>query len=426
MKIKLIKMSNQKFFSGLTNKMMEKDLKVPDRQRSHLFWPDESGQESVSTPSHRNRPGRQTSTPVRSNNEKIEYENVVTPRERFNHQLTSKVEFYDTIDSNEKSSIIQPVAPVSEKYCNDNRKHNLNSSIQFYDFVETDNKNTRNNKKKDEPNNKRINNVTVEKKRISFNNSPTPEKEILEVKKSILKNQKNTPEVIIKNKTYSQPKKSLSKSVENLAMKNGQSNPNPNRFDEEMERVEKKIRNIKISNVKNKDNHDDDYYERRESNDKSYNVRNKKNNFEDSYFNPEPDRNRNINNHRRNTIFQQEENNLQIIGSAKYRQEQDRNTTRHYNSGGRYHQVNHDADYQRETRPSQRERRIEINLDDDSSERGDYGKPLPRHEVRQRAQTQLKSNISFFSDANDSAYQKRPLSVRDSAVYRVGVGLPDF
>lgn len=406
---------SQKFFSGLTNKMMEKDLRGPDRQRSNLFWPDESGQESSSTPSQRK--GRQTSTPVRVTNQKTEYENDVTPRERFNHQLTSKVEFFDMVDS-PKSPIVQP-APVSEKYCNDNRKHNLNSSIQFYDFVE-DNKNTRNNKKKDEPNNKRINNVQVEKKRISFNNSPTPEKEIFEVKKSILKNQKNQPEVVIKNKT-SPPKKSLSKSVENLAMRNGQSNPN--RFDEEMERVEKKIRNIKISNVKNKDNHD----ERRESNERStYNDRNKKNNFEDSYFNPEPDRNRNINNHRRNTIFQQEEEQLQIIGSAKYRQEQDRNTTRNYNGGGRYHQVNHDDDYQRETRPSQRERRIEINVDEDSSDRGDYGTPLPRHEVKQRAQTQLKSNISFFSDANDSAYQKRPLSVRDSAVYRVGVGLPDF
>lgn len=408
-------MSNQKFFSGLTNKMMEKDLKVPDRQRSHLFWPDESGQESVSTSSYRSKQGRQTSTPIRSNNQQTEYEPEVTPRERFNHQLTSKVEFFDMVDStpNIKSPTVQPI-PVSDKYCNDNRKHNLNSSIQFYDFVE-DNKNTRNNKKKEEPNNKRINNVQVEKKRISFNNSPTPEKEIFEVKKSILKNQKNQPEIIIKNKTNSQPKRSLSKSVENLAMRNGQTNSNPNRFDEEMERVEKKIRNIKISNVKNN--------ERRESNDRSYNDRNKKNNFEDSYFNPEPDRNRNINNHRRNTIFQQEEDNLQIIGSAKYRQEQDRNTTRNYNNGGRYHQVNNDDDYQR---PSQRERRIEINLDEDSSDRGDYGNPLPRHEVRQRAQTQLKSNISFFSDANDSAYQKRPLSVRDSAVYRVGVGLPDF
>lgn len=417
-------MSNQKFFSGLTNKMMEKDLKVPDRQRSHLFWPDESGLESVSTTSNRTKPGRQTSTPVRVNNQNTEYENEVTPRERFNHQLTSKVEFYDdVVDSSPyiKSPIVQP-APVSEKYCNDNRKHNLNSSIQFYDFDE-DNKNTRNNKKKEEPNNKRINNVQVEKKRISFNNSPTPEKEIFEVKKSILKNQKNQPEVIIKNKTYSQPKKSLSKSVENLAMRNGQTNQNPNRFDEEMERVEKKIRNIKISNVKNKEQ---DHYERRDSNERSYNDRNKKNNFEDSYFNPEPDRNRNINNHRRNTIFQQEENNLQIIGSAKYRQEQDRNSTRNYNNGGRYHQVNNDDDYQREQRPAQRERRIEINLDEDSSDRGDYGTPLPRHEVKQRAQTQLKSNISFFSDANDSAYQKRPLSVRDSAVYRVGVGLPDF
>lgn len=409
-------MSNQKFFSGLTNKMMEKDLKVPDRQRSHLFWPDESGQESVSTSSHRSRPGRQTSTPIRSNNQQTEYEPEVTPRERFNHQLTSKVEFFDMVDSSpqQKSPTIQPI-PVSDKYCNDNRKHNLNSSIQFYDFVE-DNKNTRNNKKKEEPNNKRINNVQVEKKRISFNNSPTPEKEIFDVKKSILKPQKNQPEILIKNKTNSQPKRSLSKSVENLAMRNGgqtNSNSNPNRFDEEMERVEKKIRNIKISNVKNNERRD------------SYNERNKKNNFEDSYFNPEPDRNRNINNHRRNTIFQQEEDNLQIIGSAKYRQEQDRNTTRNYNNGGRYHQVNNDDDgYQRST---QRERRIEINLDEDSSERGDYGTtPLPRHEVRQRAQTQLKSNISFFSDANDSAYQKRPLSVRDSAVYRVGVGLPDF
>lgn len=425
-------MSNQKFFSGLTNKMMEKDLKVPDRQRSHLFWPDESHLESVSTSSHRTKPGgRQTSTPVRVNNQTTEYENVVTPRERFNHQLTSKVEFFDdVVDSSPhiKSPTVQP-APVSEKYCNDNRKHNLNSSIQFYDFVE-DNKNiSRNLKKKEEPNNKRINNVQVEKKRISFNNSPTPEKEIFEVKKSILKNQKNQPEVIIKNKTYSQqPKKSLSKSVENLAMRNGQqTNQNPNRFDEEMERVEKKIRNIKISNVKNKEQ--DHHYERRESNERSYNDRNKKNNFEDSYFNPEPDRNRNINNHRRNTIFQQEEDNLQIIGSAKYRQEQDRNTKRNYNNGGRYHQVNNDDDdYQREPirQSVQRERRIEINLDEDSSDRGDYGTPLPRNEVRQRAQTQLKSNISFFSDANDSDYQKRPLSVRDSAVYRVGVGLPDF
>lgn len=411
-------MSNQKFFSGLTNKMMEKDLKVPDRQRSHLFWPDESGLESVQASSSRIKPGgRQTSTPVRVNNEKTEYENEVTPRERFNHQLTSKVEFYDdVVDSSPqiKTQIVQP-APVSDKYCNDNRKHNLNSSIQFYDFVEENKNISRNNKKKEEPNNKRINNVQVEKKRISFNNSPTPEKEIFEVKKSILKNQKNQPEVIIKNKTYSQPKKSLSQSVENLAMRNGQTNQNPNRFDEEMERVEKKIRNIKISNVKNN--------ERRDSNERSYNDRNKKNNFEDSFFNPEPDRNRNINNHRRNTIFQQEEDNLQIIGSAKYRQEQDRNSTRNYNNGGRYHQVNNDDDYQRS---GQRERRIEINLDEDSSDRGDYGTPLPRHEVKQRAQTQLKSNISFFSDANDSAYQKRPLSVRDSAVYRVGVGLPDF
>lgn len=127
-------MSDQKFFSGLTDGMMRKSKKNPDRQQTNFFWPDET-KPSAQSPGQSKNPGmtntnssRQPEIPVNTqkprkrvspqNQSSIVFSNYDSAFEPIRHEIPSiKPEFLDFItpkfhhsnideETNQESSVI--------------------------------------------------------------------------------------------------------------------------------------------------------------------------------------------------------------------------------------------------------------------------------------------------------------------------------
>lgn len=144
-------MINGKFFSGLTDKMMNRGGSGPDRQRTNMYWPDEEdsvpANEYSHTPTSRQRtPSTRTSS---SRNSSIGYdsqsENDVNTKELVKKQQESKIKFYDyDKDYVAPSRTITPSSvgknlPHTQDQTDNkvNRKlQTLSSRIEFYDFAE--------------------------------------------------------------------------------------------------------------------------------------------------------------------------------------------------------------------------------------------------------------------------------------------------
>lgn len=139
-------MSNGKFFSGLTDTMMKHGPK-PDRQRTNFFWPDDSNAKSVV---EEKRDARRSSikSPERelyiSHNASLE---VASPKNLHAKQQSSKIEFYDEVETpirskinnkNIKASVEKNVNNSRSSHKNEIKQKSQNSNVEFYDYKNID------------------------------------------------------------------------------------------------------------------------------------------------------------------------------------------------------------------------------------------------------------------------------------------------
>lgn len=223
-----------KFYTGLPEKMMKRSQGV-DRQRTQFYWPDESDVEDRPTKNVKRTAAAKSSAPV--NNTKVD-DIEIKPKELFQKQLASGIEFYDNVNAKTPESRRRRFKKIENINLTNNdsqfvpekkKLETFSSKIEFYDFVDDVklNNNSSNNKKLDTKASlkKTIDEVDVKKKlpersdsmkkRISFRSDVSGT-----ATKSILKNSENKDNLT--KETTRTPikkglsKKSLSKSVENI------------------------------------------------------------------------------------------------------------------------------------------------------------------------------------------------------------------
>lgn len=123
-------MSDRKFFSGLTDGMMTRNKKAPNRQQTNFYWPNETDTEQF-VPSRNRLRNRTMSNASLMSQASTDTEES---RRRRSQQNQSKIEFYDMVDVGTDNESVYSRA-------NDARKHKkqetLKSRIEFYDFVDT-------------------------------------------------------------------------------------------------------------------------------------------------------------------------------------------------------------------------------------------------------------------------------------------------
>lgn len=471
-------MLNGKFYTGLTANQMTRKSDGVDRQKSSFFWPDETDTVPKAYRKTASRNGTPQNTTLSSPAATPDRE--IRPKELFHKQLTSKIEFCDDIQksplpSKRNSGYRSKNSPA--KQLNNNSTFNESitkpntfvSKIEFYDYDEpTVVTSTPILKRYEEDNLKPQNmlnspkNNLSDRKKITFDDRS--------VKKSILKNNEVKPTMNVEHniaiermpqfKKNIVPKRNLSKSVENISKLDISSDHSP-------------IRNTSNNTPAVKELHNASSKEYRQEQEEHYTTSsNSYNNYEepskvfqksrrtvrndynyqdnhgtnDSYTHEETHNDwtdQNGRNQRSSDYQRQSPNNR--TDNRRYSKQTDayqgyRNSPNTTKSPTQLHKDEYD-DYtsprsvgRRYTpRPTHGDssRREEARS---SNQRSDHntkqyespvGLVIPQYpnEASIRAHSHLRSNIFF----NDSSYEEdRPRSVRESAVARVGVGLPNI
>lgn len=148
-------MAGQKFFHGLTEAMINRASDRPDRQKSSFYWPDEYMQdpeETYSTSSRRQSAASSiTTTPTQERaSPASEYESAEVLMQRHRNNAQSHIAFYDGGDSSfsqiererarEKLRIEKFLREQSDdvsEMAKTRRQNTLKSSFQFYDVVDS-------------------------------------------------------------------------------------------------------------------------------------------------------------------------------------------------------------------------------------------------------------------------------------------------
>uniref|UniRef100_A0A182NVJ1 Uncharacterized protein n=1 Tax=Anopheles dirus TaxID=7168 RepID=A0A182NVJ1_9DIPT len=145
-------MAQQKFFSGLTEGMINRAAgERPDRQKTHFYWPDEYAPEPEPSPAINSRPINRTpahlpTTDDRRRQSQADWEPVT--RERHPKHAESHIQFYDGVGSSfgelertkehERLRIAQFLRQQSEEETGEaaraKRLSTLQSKIEFYDY----------------------------------------------------------------------------------------------------------------------------------------------------------------------------------------------------------------------------------------------------------------------------------------------------
>lgn len=464
-------MLNGKFYTGLTENQLNRSA-GPNRQKTNFFWPDEK---EVGTKNASPRV-RNSEIVARKYNESGE---VRDPKDLFKKQLSSKILFNDATDASK--------TPPSVRRQNQRRELNRNvyekinnfhingtpikpktfeSKIEFYDFVETE--------KPKETTTPKLNSTKMvhEKKRISFNDNDEWDK----TKKGILKDREgiskdrdvrvrvehNVPIDISEHRSFNRnngSKLQMSKSMDNIAKVKLAIMDDCNERNEKVNETTNQLNKLNINN-KEKINFSR-RIEPRYDLDTDYNP---KGHNEQSKYNIPPIRRNDILPIRRNER-QSQRNSFHGLNNDNFEIIEERHSTTKNYEDNRYARRNSDQ-YDHNERSNLRKQlhtknnafndRLQANAIDEVDEYHDeIAKKItipdntryrnePRNErvvsikrsstingandypneARRRAHTHLQSNIFFHDD--DRLQQQRPLSIRESAVTRVGVGLPDI
>lgn len=450
-------MLNGKFYTGLTEHQLNRSA-GPNRQKTNFFWPDEK----ETTPKNAS-PRSRNSDVARKYNESGEA--VRDPKELFKKQLTSKIHFNDATDAtktppavrkqNQKRELNRTAYEKNNNFNingTPNKPKTFESKIEFYDFVDTE--------KPKETTTSKLNSTKMmhEKKRISFDDADEWDK----TKKGILKNrdvrvrvEHNVPIDISEHRSFNRnngTKLQMSKSMDNIAK--GKLAINDDYNDRNNDKVNEMANQLNKLNINNKEKINlSRRIDPRYDVDTDYNA---KGYIEHTKYNIPPIR-RNERQSQRNSFHGLNNDNFQII-------EERHSTTKNYEDKGyvRRNSDQHDHNERSnlrkhvhpknntfndrlqanafdetdefheettkktivpETRRYQNEPRNEraVNIKRSSTINGANDYP---NEARRRAHTHLQSNIFFHDD--ERLQQQRPLSIRESAVTRVGVGLPDI
>lgn len=465
-------MLNGKFYTGLTENQLNRSA-GPNRQKTNFFWPDDRERPANNATSNRSR----NNDVARKYNESGEL--VRNPKELFKKQLSSKIQFYDTTDSSKTPPSVRKQNQrrelnrnVYEKNFHNNSNDNsplkpktFESKIEFYDFVDT-------NKPKEPTTKFNATKMMVhEKKKISFDDAAD---EWDKTKKGILKNrddrmsvEHNVPIDISEHRTSNRnngTKLQLSKSMDNVAKGKFAINDDYNDRNEKVNEMTNQLNKLNINNNnsnKEKNNlsrrsdvrheFDMDYHPKGVNEHSKYNSpptrRNERHLQRNSYHGSHGLNNdnfeimeerysttKNYDNKgyaRRNSdqYDHNERSNLRKQLHTKNNTFNDRLQANAIDETDEFHEETptktmvtpqDSSRYRNESHNEPRKERI-ISIKRSSTING--GNDYP-NEARRRAHTHLQSNIFFRDDVR--LQQQRPLSIRESAVTRVGVGLPDI
>ncbi|XP_070507167.1 putative uncharacterized protein DDB_G0281733 [Chironomus tepperi] len=125
-------MSNRKFFSGLSEKMMARST-GPNRQQTNFYWPDDSNaDDTCSVRSNRLRNRSLSTASVLSQSQAST--DTEESRKRRSNDFKSRIEFYDMVDipTDNESVYSRKLDPSKHK-----KLETLKSRIEFYDYVDT-------------------------------------------------------------------------------------------------------------------------------------------------------------------------------------------------------------------------------------------------------------------------------------------------
>lgn len=466
---------------GLTANQMTRKSDGVDRQKSSFFWPDETD----TVPKAYRKPSSRNGTPQNTtiSSPAATPERDIRPKELFHKQLTSKIEFCDDIQKSplpsKRNSAACRSTPKDSPAKNFNNHITLNESftkpntfvskIEFYDYDEPPTPIVKryeddNLKSQNTPNSPKNN---TDRKKITFDDRS--------VKKSILKNNEVKPTINIEHsiaidrmpqfKKNIVPKLNLSKSVENISkldinsvhspVRNTSSNTPPAKaFIQRSKEPQSKMeyRQEKEEHYSTSSNSHNNYEEpskvvqksrRTVRNDYNYHDNHGTNNsytHEETYNDWSDQNGHNHRSSERQSPNNRADNRRNSNHTDVYQGY--RNSPNTSKSPPHLHRDEYD-DYgsprsaaRRYTRrpahddSSSREEARSLNQRSDTRHHhkqieNPVGLVIPQYpnQASIRAHSHLRSNIFF----NDSSYEEdRPRSVRESAVARVGVGLPNI
>lgn len=449
-------MLNGKFYTGLTANQLNRSA-GPNRQKTNFFWPDEK----ETTPKTASPRSRNSDVVARKYNESGEMRN---PKELFQKQLTSKIQFNDGSDVSK--------TPPSVRKHNQKRELNRNvyekinnfhvngtptkpktfeSKIEFYDFVETE-------KPKEAAAKFNSTKMVHEKKRISFDDND----EWDNTKKGILKNrdvrvrvEHNVPIDISAHRSLNRnngTKLQLSKSMDNVAKVKLSMNDECNAKNDRANEMTNQLNKLNINNkekinfsrrIDQRNEVDIDYHPKGYNEHSKYNippVRRIDRQSQRNSFHGLNNDNFELIEERHSTTKNYDDNRYARRNSDQYDHSERSNLRKHlhsknntFNDRLQANAIDETDEFHEETtkkpttmpeniryRDEPRNERV-VNIKRSSTINGANDYP---NEARRRAHTHLQSNI-FFQD-DERLQQQRPLSIRESAVTRVGVGLPDI
>lgn len=350
------KMSNGKFYCGLTDKMMARSG-GPNRQQSNFFWPD--NEENAKTPkSTRKNYSKQQNTAINygsgdggfgseyhHNNDVTD--NLTSPKDRYKQQQKSGIEFYD----------METASQAASNNRVNNRNNGLSSASSSTSSTSTTPEGNKNNKK------------------ISFDSQQSNNRGILRQQQQqspILGRDNNFTRNNITSKTINH--KIITSNDEGGGGRN-YNNGSGGGIDD----LDLKAENLHITSRNSTSS----------SNTTSYT------NFDDS-----------------------NKNHGHTEGRRNYQQDDQNDSSCLKNSKNMMRSSVLNDDYGKSIQYGRNYGKTK-NIDVINNGVLDYNP----NEAKLRAKDQLRSNIFFFNDNTDSNKVK---SVRDAAVGRIGVGLPDL
>lgn len=429
-------MLNGKFYTGLTANQLNRS-RGPDRQRSSFFWPDET--DSVPPSPRRNtRQSINRNSVERSTPERPSQERDINPKELFHKQLTSKIEFNDPEPSPKRNnttakqniSYRQNTSQNNESF---SKPDTFTSKIEFYDYAEESPKTSTPIRTQNNGDNLNTSPRNIaDRKKITFDDKYSTKKGILKNNETPRGRPDASPIKQLPNyKKNIVPRQNLSKSVENISKLDLNGDYKKKESTAEVNSPQPSVTH------RREQHHAEESYYSEKINDSAPKIV-QKNSIRNDY-----------NYQDKNGSYSHHEESYNDYNNQHYerRSEQQKINNRSYNdyNTNRNNSRQHNEDSYKDN--SQRTKYIPIQVNNSPS-RKEYSSPskndrreerssTPKYgstnreshhqypnEAAGRAHTHLRSNI-FFND--DTHYNdERPRSIRESAVNRVGVGLPNI
>ncbi|XP_031617545.1 uncharacterized protein DDB_G0283697 [Contarinia nasturtii] len=266
-----------KFYAGLPSEMMTRG-KTVNRQQTHFFWPDETDAESVTSRSKRivSKPAPITTN---NNNNTDTTQSDIKPKELVRKQLSSGIQFYDNVNAKTPESRRRRFKKIDNINLNNNNGINFqpekkkletfSSKIEFYDFEHE------NNAKNEKP----VKSINVEEMRKDQEIKPKNESHEMNKKRISFQTAEKTKGILKNNSEEKKPggekvlvkplpkrgllPKNLSKSVENISkMVKNIDESDGDKKPEKLSTIIKEVKNLNLSQGRKVDDYERNSYHR--------------------------------------------------------------------------------------------------------------------------------------------------------------------